>query len=212
MEMGTEIKQGWNTMKKTIATIAALMLCGLCSAQVSGQKFLRVNGRTIDLGESKYEVLSKIGEPDGKLQRERYILRKVGLDRIQATPVRQEKWLYNFGPRRFFHILTFENHELVCIEDGDYGYAQADPENCHVVSKRIHIGDITPVVLMKCGQPNNTETWTTTEFLRLDHIQGEQVSIRCEEWTYNYGPNQPLAILRFENGELVSVNRGPRGF
>ncbi len=199
-------------MKKTIATLAALLLCGFCSAQVSGQKFLRVDGRTINLGDSKYEVLNKIGQPDGKLTRERYILRKVGYDRIQATPVQQEKWLYNFGPRRFFQTLTFENRELVCIEDGEYGYAYADPENCHVVSKRIHLGEITPVVLMKCGEPSNTETWYKEEYLRLDDIRGEQVSIKCEEWTYNYGPNQPLAILRFENGELVSVTRGPRGF
>lgn len=199
-------------MKKTIAILAALLVCGLCSAQVSGQKFMRVNGRTINLGDSKYEVQNKIGQPDGKLSRERYILRKVGYDRIQATPVRQEKWLYNFGPRRFFQTLTFENHQLVCIEDGEYGYAYADPGNCHVVSKRIHIGEITPVVLMKCGEPSHTETWYTQEYLRLDDVLGEQVSIKCEEWTYNYGPSQPLSILRFENGELVSVTRGPRGF
>lgn len=195
-----------------IAIIAIFVVAPALMAQVGGQKFFRYQGQTIELGDTKYEVTAKLGRPDGKLQRQRHFLQKVDVASVQVDTVREEKWLYNFGPRRFFHILTFENHTLVCIEEGDYGYAYADAINCHVVKKRVKRGEITPVVLMKCGEPNYQESYTTEKYVRFDDYHSEKVTIKKEEWTYNYGPSQPLSILHFENGELVQIEQGPRGF
>lgn len=189
-----------------------VLASGLGLAQVGNQTHFRYHGEVIEVGDSKYEIMAKLGQPDGKLHRQRQFTRKVDRSAVETTYLDEEKWLYNFGPRRFFYILTLENQRLVCIEEGDYGYVQSDASNCHWVSKRVKVGDISPVVLMKCGEPSFEEVTYTDRYVRINRHQGEQVTLKREQWTYNFGPSQPLGILHFENGTLVSVERGPRGF
>lgn len=199
-------------MRIPLFLFTALIALGPCFGQAANKKFFRHQGVTVELGDSKYEVMSRIGNPDGKIQRTREFVRKVDQQFHDSTRVREEKWLYNFGSRRFIHILTFEDQKLTCIEAGDYGYDQADMGNCHVVSMRANIGDIIPVVLMKCGNPSFKENDSYEKYVPIDRYRGERVYVRSEEWTYNFGPGQPMTIMQFENGILTNVEQGPRGF
>jgi hypothetical protein len=80
-------------------------------------------------------VLSRCGEPDLKEQvgfkskgsyggRGRYLDRRTFGFRgsYSEASVIVEKWSYNFGPRQFIEILTFEGDTQVKMETGSYGY------------------------------------------------------------------------------------------
>jgi hypothetical protein len=201
-------------MTRTLITacLIGVLSCGLAWAQTAGKRAFRFNGEIVELGDSKYEVMSKIGEPDGVLRTERELFQELNPRRVQTNYIQHERWLYNFGPRRFYHILSFQDKRLVDIEEGEYGYDASDPENCHVVKSRVRVGDIIPVVIMKCGEPNYTETSYRERYVKYDDYRSERITIKIEEWTYNFGPGQPLSLLCFENGVLVSFERGQRGF
>lgn len=198
--------------KNWLLILLLLLVVDVCFAQGANQRFFRYNGEVVELGDSKYEVLSRIGEPDGKMRRDRRELRKVDQVSVESVAIQQDHWLYNFGPRRFYYTLIFENNRLNCIKTGEYGYDGYDPENCHTVHLKIERGDIVPVVLMKCGEPDYTETTTIEKYVTLDRFRGQTIRVKLEEWTYNFGDSQPLSILRFEDGTLVEVKQGPRGF
>ncbi len=197
-------------------SLCLLLLCLIsvlpAFSQIANQRSLRFQGQLVELGDSKFEVLSRFGEPDGKLRQEREFYRKVTSDLVESSYLSVEHWLFNFGPRRFYYVLTFEDQRLTCITEGDYGYAFSDDRNCHPVSWRVAEGDIIPVVLMKCGEPSYEEVSYRERYVARNNREGEKINIKTQEWTYNFGPTQPIGVLTFENGVLVSIKQGKRGF
>ncbi len=80
------------------------------------------NGNTLNIGDTKVEVIRKCGSPAYRDSREDE--RVIVSDRLSALreTLRIDEWTYNFGPRRFLLHLTFENGRLREIESGDYGF------------------------------------------------------------------------------------------
>lgn len=92
--------------------------------------------RLVSVGDSRYEVLAKCGEPSWRDAWEEERLERVGgVPYIDGSPyyasrvpiftnvhVLIEEWVYNRGSSRFMRILRFENNRLINIEVGDYGY------------------------------------------------------------------------------------------
>jgi hypothetical protein len=96
----------------------------------------------ITVGDTKYEVINRCGEPDYKDFRvEKRIMRDFYRDlfisgivdmyserrlyrepRYAVEEVIVEEWIYNLGPTRFLRYLVFENGRLVNISTGDYGF------------------------------------------------------------------------------------------
>jgi hypothetical protein len=88
------------------------------------------------VGDSRYEVLRKCGEPSWRDAWEEERLERVGgIPYFDGSPyyasrvpflanvhVWVEEWVYNRGPSRFIRVLRFENNRLIDIEVGDYGY------------------------------------------------------------------------------------------
>jgi hypothetical protein len=77
------------------------------------------------------------------------------------------------------------------------------------------IGDRQFEVLSKCGEPDFARERTEDRFVRVFR-EGRFFEIRqdvtVEEWTYNFGPNRFIRILRFENGRLVEIEMGGYGY
>jgi hypothetical protein len=76
-------------------------------------------------------------------------------------------------------------------------------------------GDRKIEVIHACGEPDSVDTWEEIEdrgFFRYGHFWPSVEKVRVEEWTYNFGPNRFIRILRFENGELVNIRDGDYGF
>ncbi|MGR9101323.1 MAG: DUF2845 domain-containing protein [Gammaproteobacteria bacterium] len=88
---------------------------------------LRCQGKVVDIGDYKVEVLQKCGEPAWTERRygtEGSRLHHPGrtLDIDQYEEIVIDEWTYNFGPRRFMRLLMFENGVLKEIIKLDYGY------------------------------------------------------------------------------------------
>lgn len=79
--------------------------------------------RLIHVGDTRYNVLSKCGDP--VLREERTIFRELpnpfGLKDI--APIRIEEWTYNPGPTRFVFTIVFVNGRVDSVQrHGEYGW------------------------------------------------------------------------------------------
>ena len=94
---------------------------------------LRCSNRIVSIGATPSEVTDKCGEPAHVEQWEEQVDgfvtqwfdyetgRYQDLPRRIETPVRMERWTYDFGANRFIRYLTFQNGWLIKIETGDKG-------------------------------------------------------------------------------------------
>lgn len=115
--------------------IFAVILLLAAVAQALDTDF-RCGNEIISVGDRKFDVLRKCGEPVNVDVRQEIRTRTLGPvvfgpeKRIQVYPapfqvdelVTVEEWEYNSGPSKFIRYLTFENGSLVSIALGDYGY------------------------------------------------------------------------------------------
>ncbi|HYE35800.1 DUF2845 domain-containing protein [Methylocaldum sp.] len=75
-------------------------------------------------------------------------------------------------------------------------------------SRLVTLGDYKLQVLSKCGEPIFTDSRIEFRVVRLygSGLEFERyVPVTIDEWTYNFGPNRFVQLLRFENGRLVDV-------
>jgi hypothetical protein len=96
------------------------------------------------------------------------------------------------------------------------GTAHADSFRCG--NKLASEGDTVGEVVAKCGQPSEVEhknilrpaiIWRDGRPLR---VGDGDVEVAVDIWTYNLGPGKLMRRLRFEDGELVSVDTLGRGY
>lgn len=104
--------------------ITLLFLLIFCNDSLAA---MRCGKYVIDIGDYKYDVLRKCGEPEIKERRNAIRgqeLRDPGntfeLNRYDQVIV--DDWIYNFGPRRLRQRLLFENDVLIKMRDLGYGY------------------------------------------------------------------------------------------
>ncbi len=97
---------------------------------------LRCGTRLITVGDTKPKVISQCGVPDYTEEwEEEQIMRDFrypfyseddyewGREPfLVKTPVKIEKWHYNFGPTQLIHYLKFRNGKLIKITTGERGY------------------------------------------------------------------------------------------
>lgn len=91
-------------------------------------------------------------------------------------------------------------------------------------------GDTKPEVIQKCGEPDYVDSWQEERFsrnypsvreydpdnhryyrrYREPFLVKEYVTI--DVWTYNLGSNRFIRYLTFENGILIEISTGERGY
>jgi hypothetical protein len=80
----------------------------------------------------------------------------------------------------------------------------------------VSLGDTKLETLLKCGEPVWRETLAggccPGSYLRRDGRRFKTYSGFFEEWTYNFGPQQFMRILRFQNGRLMDIELGGYGY
>jgi hypothetical protein len=128
MERGwKEVKKIWITCMMMVTLLLAAVSHGMASDFSCGSKI-------ITIGDYRYDVLRKCGEPSHVEVWEEVRLRgdfgpglfetRIGFHRsplFLTGPVTVEEWVYNLGSNRFIRYLRFENSRLIRITDGDYG-------------------------------------------------------------------------------------------
>ena len=115
-------------------SLLAFLFIAVFSSMESHPAFaFRCEDKLVSRGDTKFEVLSKCGEPTWT---EKRTVKRIetfyddaspGNQRHRnpgaiVVPVEVEEWTYNLGPGRLIQILTFENGRLVKVENGGYGY------------------------------------------------------------------------------------------
>ncbi len=115
-------------MSKRAAKTLALWLL-LVSVGNSGwaAEYLRCGGNLVTKGDRKLDVLAKCGEPDLKEDRVQERTRRVfdptrGIFREFSGTVYVDEWTYNFGPQRFYYVVTFVDGVVQDISSPGYGY------------------------------------------------------------------------------------------
>jgi len=121
-------------MKKLLYCVASMIMV-MVMATDNASAF-RCGTRLVVVGDSKYEVLWKCGEPswvESWLEKriEPYSVEPFSDGQRFYIPnptfatvvyVTVEQWVYDLGRTRFTRVLTFENNRLTRIESGDYGH------------------------------------------------------------------------------------------
>ena len=123
-------------MKMVSASCIVVVILLVAAASQAAESDFRCANKIIAVGDRKFDVLRKCGEPSNVEVRQEVRTRNLGSvvlgpeRRIQFYPapflvdelVTIEEWEYNLGPTKFIRYLTFENSLLVSIALGDYGY------------------------------------------------------------------------------------------
>ncbi|GAC1629056.1 MAG: hypothetical protein NVS9B10_19700 [Nevskia sp.] len=130
-----------------------------------------------------------------------------------------EVWTYNFGPNQLLRILRFRDGRLNAIETDGYGFRAPGNGRC---APTAIIGGLSKYRLVSaCGEPATKRAlgYLVPDRRRgFDRDGGElsrgfrlQPSYR-EEWTYNFGARYLLRRVMLENGRVVDVEDGERGY
>jgi hypothetical protein len=123
-------------MKMVLASCIVVVILLVAAASQAAESDFRCANEIIAVGDRKFDVLRRCGEPSNVDVRQEIRTRNLGPvvlgpdNRIRIYPgpflveelVTIEEWEYNLGPTKFIRYLTFENASLVKIALGDYGY------------------------------------------------------------------------------------------
>ncbi len=114
-------------MTRGIRRGVALACAFLGIATASGAQYLRCGADVVAVGDRKFDLLQRCGEPALKESRTKeramkaWDPRRRTLREVRVT-VEVEEWTYNFGPHRFYYIVHMEDGRVFKIESGGRGY------------------------------------------------------------------------------------------
>lgn len=87
---------------------------------VDGQVSLP-ESRKVQRGDTKYEVLVKLGQPVHEARREVEQARRLSGSEVFVEKIVVDEWTFDLGPNRFIRMVRFHNGRVVEIEHGGYG-------------------------------------------------------------------------------------------
>lgn len=192
----------------------ALMMLGAmgCSAPAEARDTLRCGARLVQVGASPAEVLARCGKPAFRDDWGATLIEGLG------QPPMIEQWVYDFGPHQLIQVLLFRDQQLHSIASDGYGLSHQPRGGCRPT-------DIVPGLtkyrlLARCGEPTRRAAAHVLAPLRLPregiydprHHAPRVVEVYREQWLYNFGPATLLRELTLDNGRVVSVGHGGRGF
>jgi hypothetical protein len=199
-------------MKRTLVLLGFLVLMAMPSLDQYADA-LDCTGGIISVGDSRFDLVKKCGEPDFKDSHDEEFFEHYGRGVGRKVIITVEEWTYNFGPSQFMRIVILKNGKVADIREGSYGYRKdAKPDQRECGGRIIVIGDSKSDVLMKCGEPAMKDTHQEEFRERVDTGLGQTVYVAVEEWTYNFGPNRFVRIFTFRNGKVSDIKTGGYGF
>lgn len=201
-------------LQRLLAVIAWSVAIGAHPAAAADS--MRCGQRLIGDDDYAAELLSVCGEPDYR--------------DVWSAPapygggwvIDAEEWYYDFGPNQLVRVVRLRNGRIDSIQTDGYGFArQRQSRRCgpHDI-----IGGLSKFRLVRlCGEP------MTRRFVgvfqpfygspygpRHGFPPGVRSSgyapVYREEWTYNFGARHLLQVVTLENGRVVEVDSGDRGF
>ena len=172
----------------------------------------RCGNNLVDVGDTKFDVLKKCGEPDYKQNWGEEVIGTQSDNNVRKVFNNIEEWTYNQGSYNFVRVLKFRNSELIDIETRGYGSSGPPSVVTSCDEKVVSIGDTVAQVISKCGEPALKDSKQEEIVENIDIGLRSKIFVLVEEWTYNFGPNRFVEILTFRNGRLEKIEKGSRGF
>lgn len=182
------------------------------SLPAAGSDTLRCGARLVQVGASPAEVQARCGDPAFRDDWGAALINGFGSSRMV------EQWTYDFGPHQLMQVLLFRDQRLQSIHADGYGLSTAPRGGCRHT-------DIVPGLskyrlLARCGEPASRQAAHVLAPLRHPrgglydprHTPPRVVEVYRERWVYNFGPASLLRELTLENGRVVTVDNGGRGF
>lgn len=95
---------------------------------------------------------------------------------------------------------------LVLIVFGAFGLDADAADSMRCGSRLVAVEDRAAEILAACGEPDFREVYS--------YPGAEEANVigDVEQWTYNFGPNQLLRVLKLRNGRLVDIESDGYGF
>lgn len=184
-----------------VSLIVALSLWALSSFPAQALT-LRCDNEIVNEGDRTFDVLRKCGEPD-------FVDRWFeGLAYAYPIGIEVEEWYYNFAPNRLVRMLRFRNNRLVSVETG--GYSVSGPVQGGCSAYAIDAGLSKFELLVLCGEPDASESWTEFRSDRVGDVYTVPLSVRMEEWIYTFGSNRLIRYVTLANGRVTKVETGER--
>lgn len=183
---------------------------------------VRCPGGIVQLGDTKLDLLAKCGRPSlvESASAEVGTFEALnGASRRIYAPI--DVWTYDFGRSRFVQVVRIVAGRISAFERGGYGYAEEQPwrgrprrSTCDPFA--LAVGKLTLEILAVCGQPAVKDEWqegvpTAVEAAGVTYPVG--VTYRTVAlWTYDFGPNQLVRLVRLEDGRVTRVDTGSYGY
>lgn len=205
----------------------SLLLATALPAVAHADDSLRCAGGIVSVRDWKIDLLGKCGEPslrDVTRSEELTLTREAvppSTPRIRSTGT-VERWTYDFGEEAFTGIVTIEAGRIRSIERGGRGHAElpsGTPRRPVPVapcdSMTLRVGERTYDLLARCGEPVTRDVQLLE---RSVEVVDRGVSLRraftvtLEIWSYHFGPQTLVRILELEDGKVVRVETGSRGY
>ncbi|HSW14251.1 MAG TPA: DUF2845 domain-containing protein [Solimonas sp.] len=195
-------------MRQFIAgLIVAALSLGASTADAAGA--LRCGSRLVSEGDRTADLIAACGEPAYRDQR--------GFHRHGHYYPDSEEWYYNFGPSQLLRVIRLRNARIVSIDADGYGYNEGDARACE--SGHLVPGLSRFRLQRMCGEPLTRKS--VDVYRRLEDRPSQQYPsgygnayepVHREEWVYNFGSRYLMRILTIEDGRIVDVESGSRGF
>jgi hypothetical protein len=208
-------------MSPTSLALLGPALLALAPAAVLADSSISCAGGIVSVGDAKLDLLAKCGRPTLQERRiEQASLRvRAGAGRRVTAPV--ELWTYDLGRSRFVQVVKLVAGKVAGVERGSHGYAdeQARPERPRRAACDpgvLSVGKLKLDLLARCGEPATVDVWE--EELRAvqeigDHtVLAQSVTVQVELWTYDFGRNHLLRLVRLEDGRVTAVDTGSYGY
>lgn len=207
--------------------VLAAALASLAPAAALGgfDSSIRCPGGIVSVGDATIDLLGKCGAP---------VLREIraadGYAAVDTVAARfgltalltSERWTYDFGPSQFLMFATVEGGRVVAIHRGDYGYARSDAPvfipRAACDTSTIKPGAAKLDLLTRCGEP------VLVEMRKENAMHPDPAILRdsayvwpaalhdVEVWTYDFGPQSFVRFFVIDDGRVVRVDTGNRGY
>ncbi len=187
-----------------------LLLALLSPAPSHAADSLRCRSRIIAVEAIAPAVLAACGEPSYREVWNYYDQSYAGF--VGDT----EAWTYNFGPNQLLRILRFRNGRVTRIDTEGYGFNATPDGRC---SPNDIVEGLSKYRLVSyCGEPALRQA---AGYLQPFRRRGRYDTLPPgnfltpgyrEEWTYNFGARYFLRRVMLENGRVVDVEDGERGY
>lgn len=172
---------------------------------------LRCGDHLVSIGDSKVEVGAKCGEPMLRSQHNEWVEEMDGASKRRITKSIDD-WTFNFGPTDFIYFLRFENGKLADLRSGGYGSAKGSSVDSCRHGQLLSVGDSMGEAFLKCGEPVLKEQREDKIIEAVNNKTKRRESVVIDDWTYNFGTNNFLYFLRFENGRIKEITTGGYGY